>query len=85
MAYEPTEWKSGDVVTSAKLNKLEQGVANAGGGLVVNATEIEGVLTLDKTYNEIKAVIQQGGMVFLKTSDNEYQKDSYQTILGIQS
>lgn len=28
MAYEPTNWKSGDVVTSAKLNKLEQGVAN---------------------------------------------------------
>ena len=28
--YEPTEWKKGDVVTSAKLNKLEQGVANAG-------------------------------------------------------
>lgn len=29
MAYEPTEWKSGDVVTSAKLNKMEQGIENA--------------------------------------------------------
>lgn len=27
MAYEPTEWKTGDVVTSAKLNKLEEAVA----------------------------------------------------------
>ena len=30
MSYEPTNWKSGDVVTSAKLNKLEQGVSGGG-------------------------------------------------------
>lgn len=35
MSYEPTNWKSGDVVTSAKLNKLEQGVADAGGVMLV--------------------------------------------------
>lgn len=29
MAYEPTNWKSGDVVTSAKLNKMETGVTAA--------------------------------------------------------
>lgn len=28
MGYEPTNWKDGDLVTSAKLNKLEQGIAN---------------------------------------------------------
>ena len=28
MAYSPTEWKTGDVVTSAKLNKIEQGIAD---------------------------------------------------------
>lgn len=32
MAYVPTEWKTGDIVTAAKLNKLEEAVANAGGG-----------------------------------------------------
>lgn len=31
MAYTPTTWNRGDTVTSTKLNKLEQGVANAGG------------------------------------------------------
>ena len=58
MPYEPTEWKSGDVVTSAKLNKLEAGIAS-GGVLVV--TDTEG--TLDKTWQEIHdaayAVIRQ--------------------------
>ena len=53
MSYEPTQWNSGDIVTSAKLNKLEQGVANAGGGsggvLAVNDTNG----TLDKTWQEI--------------------------------
>lgn len=51
MSYEPTNWKSGDTVTSAKLNKMEQGIANAGGGggLVVHFSGN----TLDKTWQEI--------------------------------
>ena len=28
MAYEPTTWTDGDLITAAKLNKLEQGVQN---------------------------------------------------------
>ena len=28
MAYEPTTWNSGDLITAEKLNKLEQGVKN---------------------------------------------------------
>lgn len=29
MAYEPTAWQSGDVVTAEKLNKIEDGIANS--------------------------------------------------------
>lgn len=32
MSYTPTNWKAGDVITSEKLNKLENGVAAAGSG-----------------------------------------------------
>lgn len=49
MSYEPTNWKSGDVVTSTKLNKMEQGIANAG-ALVCTADQ-NGVL--DHTWQEI--------------------------------
>lgn len=28
MAYTPTEWNTGDVITAEKMNKLEQGVQN---------------------------------------------------------
>lgn len=41
MSYEPTNWKTGDVVTSAKLNKLENGVAN-GGAKVLTVNGIPG-------------------------------------------
>lgn len=68
MSYEPTNWKSGDVVTSAKLNKLEQGVADAGGGnvLVVHITDDEGLdgYVADKTFAEISAAVNAGKVVF---------------------
>ena len=48
MSYQPTNWSRGDVITSAKLNKIEQGIASGG---VLVATDIEG--TLDKTWQEI--------------------------------
>ena len=51
MAYTPTNWKNGDVVTSAKLNKLENGVAGAGGVLVCHEDETTGAL--DHTFKEI--------------------------------
>lgn len=53
MSYEPTTWKDGDLVTSAKLNKIEQGIA-AGGGILIAHTLIDGFsVMLDKTWQEI--------------------------------
>ena len=53
MSYEPTTWKDGDLVTSAKLNKLENGVAAAGGPsiLIVHVNAETGAL--DKTWQEM--------------------------------
>lgn len=69
MSYEPTTWKSGDIVTSAKLNKLEQGVANAGGYLVVHVSmdgeEGSATYTLDKTWQEIYDAVSAGIPAFL--------------------
>ena len=54
MSYTPTNWKAGDTVTSAKLNKMEQGIANNGGILRVNIHNIDGSLVADKTWQQIK-------------------------------
>ncbi len=32
MGYEPTNWKTGDVITAEKLNKIENGIGSGGGG-----------------------------------------------------
>ncbi len=55
MSYVPTDWKNGDVVTSAKLNKLEQGVQDVG-PLIIEYSSFDtesGVGTLDHTWSEI--------------------------------
>lgn len=54
MSYTPTEWKSGDTITSAKLNKMEQGIAagGSGGGVLVVVANM-GTGALDKTWQEI--------------------------------
>ena len=41
MSYEPHTWTTGETITAAKLNALEQGVASGGGGgskIIHNAT-----------------------------------------------
>ncbi len=68
MSYEPTVWKDGDLVTSAKLNKLEQGVANGGGILVVHEDENG---RLDRTWHEI----YNADFVIISHID-EYQKSN---------
>lgn len=74
MSYTPTNWKSGDVVTSTKLNKLEQGVAAAGGGaLLVNGVydAQSDTTVLDKTAAEIWAAMQSGIVLVKEVSETE--------------
>ena len=47
MAYNPNTWAKGDVVTSAKLNNIEQEIAAVPEFLVV---------TLTRTYNQFEAL-----------------------------
>lgn len=40
MSYTPTLWTTGDVITATKLNKIEEGIANAG-GMVIQITRLQ--------------------------------------------
>ena len=70
--YIPTEWKAGDIVTSAKLNKIEEALKNLVLYVHINVTyeEITGkeIYTLDKTWAEIYAA----PMVFLVDDEGKY-------------
>lgn len=49
MAYVPTEWATGDVITAAKLNNIEQGIEDAFVAPEVAAADQGKVLTVDSS------------------------------------
>ena len=77
MSYTPNTWSAGDIITAQKLNAIEQGIANAGGGniLVVNLSgniQIGGVNevqyhdTLDTTFADIYNALAAGTLVYIR-------------------
>lgn len=57
MAYTPTTWKRGDIVTSEKLNKIENGIVEAGVMPVITITASGAfphvTFTCDKEHEEL--------------------------------
>lgn len=70
MSYTPTTWTTGDTITATKLNKIEQGIADAGGGVSGLVTDTSD--TLDKSYNDIDAMITAGVLPFLIINNEIY-------------
>lgn len=66
MAYTPTTWNTGDDVTATKLNKIENGIANAGSALIVTSSPVNGVEVMNKTVQEIYDAFTSGTPVYYK-------------------
>lgn len=62
MAYTKNTWETGDIVSSAKLNHMEDGIADAGGVMVINVTDN----AFDKTWQEIHDAMDQGKMCVVR-------------------
>lgn len=67
MAYSKNTWQSGDVVTSAKLNNIENGIANCNGA--ITATETDARITLSASYNDVISMISTGIVPFTVIED----------------
>ena len=80
MSYEPTNWKTGDVVTSAKLNKLENAVAS-GKMFVVHKADN----TLDKTWQEIYDALLQNdfAVLYMKEDGDNYYSQEISLIVSV--
>ena len=70
--YNPTNWQAGDTVTSAKLNKMEQGIANGGIRIVhvidtseINETTEDSITRLDITPNDLENMLNNGQLPIL--------------------
>lgn len=73
MSYQPTEWKTGDIITAEKLNNIERGIGESGGGeaFIINLTQDFSSLngfSADKTYAEVVAAVDQGIIPVVKYS-----------------
>lgn len=66
MSYNPTTWTTGDTITATALNKIEQGVANAGSVLICTATSTGSNYVLDKTVKEIYDALLSGTPAYIK-------------------
>ena len=79
MSYTPTNWTTGDTITATKLNKMEQGIANAGSAMVLTITTTLLSKTLNKTFAEIYEALHNGTPCYIQYDynytadiDNEY-------------
>lgn len=83
MAYTPTVWQTGDVITAEKLNKAEQGIEAASAQSLKVMITTEGTTsTMDKTFKEIADVLDAGGSVlFMEVGEyggyDIYRTDNY--------
>ena len=85
MSYEPTVWKSGDVITSAKLNKIENGIASnssgssSGNGVAIfHASKVwddnanDWLITVTESVPSIFAAIEAGALVAMDIDCGNY-------------
>ena len=81
MAYEPTNWKDGDLVTSAKLNKIEQGIADAiSSPYFIVGDDPNNSWKLNRTYKEVEDAFLAGKIPIFVGYD-EQNNFSYAVIL----
>lgn len=85
MGYTPTEWKTGDVVTSEKLNNIESGIEDAE-TFFVTFTPKEGSseesieVECDKTSSEIWDAFSSGKQVIGLSYNNQNGENMYMLI-----
>ena len=65
MSYTPTTWTTGDTITASAMNKIENGIANAGGGALIVEWD-NGTDALDKTVSELYAAYSAGTPIFIR-------------------
>lgn len=83
MAYTPTSWQNGDVITAEKLNNMESGIAAALPVFLVTFSYDDGTDTYvaDHTFAEIATAAQAGNILMIcmedEVSGNRYGYGSY--------
>ena len=75
MSYSPTTWQTNDVISSTKLNKIEQGIADISNlVLTETATEVSGgtCYTLNASPSLIKEALSKGKRIWILRENNSF-------------
>lgn len=75
MAYIPTVWATGDVITAAKLNKAENGIAAAYPVVLTITVDDQDVLHLGKSWDDLMEL--SGVPVFAQLDSSETDQKRY--------
>ena len=65
MAYTKNTWETGDIVSSQKLNHMEDGIEGAYEVMAINKNDSD----LDKTWQEIYDAIGAGALCVVRETD----------------
>ena len=69
MSYTKQTWTNGETITDTKLNHMEDGIANGGNQIeYLHLDDTANPRALDKTYGEIKALLDAGKMCIVVES-----------------
>lgn len=74
MSYTPHTWGNDELITAAKLNNIEDGIAAGGSGALICHSDITlpnatSTGTLDKTFGEIYTALKDGIPVYVATGE----------------
>lgn len=75
MSYTKQTWATGDTVTATKLNHMEDGIAGAGGGIVLDLVDRDTPLTM--TFEEIADALSSGTNVYIKNDNHDDWSSDY--------
>lgn len=72
MAYTPTVWETGDVITAEKLNKAEEGIADACVYMIpIDYDPETSEPYLQASFDDIYTAVSAGRLVLLKDEQSE--------------
>lgn len=87
MSYTPTLWKAGDTVTSAKLNKIENGIADTVQVIDITSDNEEHphLGNDDITYQSLANALQAGKIIIFRIIQNNFMTYGMGMMLNIEA
>lgn len=75
MSYEPKEWVCGDTITAEELNRMEEGISSASGGIIAVPLVVDTETytnTIQMPWKDIYDALGEGKLIVVFTKATTY-------------